>query len=60
MNYLKLISWFILNELSRDVLNTKSLTFRYRGVAFPISMIDVRVKSRGSGVGDASSGNKSY
>lgn len=60
INYLKLISWFILNELSRDILDAKSLILWYRSIAFPISMINVRVKSRGSGMGDTSGGNKSY
>lgn len=59
INYLKLISRFILNKLSGDIFDTISLVRWYQGIALPVSMVSMRVKSRGSGVGDTSSGNKS-
>lgn len=59
MNYLKLTPWFIMNELSRDVFDAISLFLWYRAITFPISMINMRVKSRGSGMGDTGGGNKS-
>jgi len=58
-NYIKSLSWFILNELSRNIFEALSLIVRYLGIALPISMINVRVKSRGSGMGDTGGGNKS-